>query len=303
VVVTPVFSVHNTTFLKVFEVFFHMNSFTENEKFLRLARLPINDPRIYDLLKSSRFIKQQEELSLPLRDDRCVSMPEFLGRMRKDAGFMAGKNDPDRVFTEAIDGCPRFVNIGKEISIPGSETGEIVITGKKDGRFSEKKGKVAGGMSRSCDDIYSYIAELDRFSADQKTGRAPRPEMKLIKEQRFPKASFIIGKTIPVHKNGDIRKRRHVFASDPEGEIVEEVKMHEVILVPVAEPHHLNPLFGAQPYEPFPIRGRINENSRPLNIEGVAEGITSPIIAGQKADRTEQLLFHGYSPRVAERND
>jgi hypothetical protein len=146
---------------------------------------------------------------------------------------------------------------------------------------------MAGGVSGSCDDVYGYLTDIDRFAADEETGRAPRPEMELITKQWFPKAPFIIRKTIPVKEDGDIGKRRHVSGRDPEGKVVEEVQMHEVILVPVAEPDHLHLLFGAQPDQPFPIRGRIDENARPLDIEGVAEGITSPIIAGKKADRPE----------------
>ena len=235
----------------------------------------------------SGFLKQQEEFTLAFRDYRVVLQPELLGRMIKDAVFMAGQNDPGRQFAETLNGSARLVDAGIEVAIPGPETGEIVITGEKDGSLTEKEGKVTGGVSGRRDDVHGDAAEVDRFAADQETGGKPRPEMKLISKQRFPKEPFGARETVPVQEGGNIGKRRRIPGRNPEGEVVEEVEMHEVILVPVAEPDHLHLLFGAQPDQPFPIRGRVDENARPLDIEGVAEGIASPIVARKKADRAE----------------
>ncbi|MCX5837898.1 MAG: hypothetical protein NTW71_05190 [Deltaproteobacteria bacterium] len=65
-----------------------------------------------------------------------------------------------------------------------------------------------------------------------------------------------------------------------------------MVLVPVAEPDHLHLLFGAETDEPFPVRSRIDEDARAFDIEGMAEGITSPVIAGKDTDRTKGTFFH-----------
>ena len=62
---------------------------------------------------------------------------------------------------------------------------------------------------------------------------------------------------IPVpHSFLKICQRRRVLRRDPQGKIVKEVQMHEMVLVPVAEPDHLYALFGAEPDEPLPAGAR-----------------------------------------------
>jgi hypothetical protein len=70
--------------------------------------------------------------------------------------------------------------------------------------------------------------------------------------------------------------------------------VHEVVLMPVAEPDHLHLLFGSKPDEPFPIGCGIDENARPLDIDGIAVRIASPVFAGKKTDWSYILLFHCY---------
>ena len=72
--------------------------------------------------------------------------------------------------------------------------------------------------------------------------------------------------------------------------------MHEVVLVPVAEPDHLHTLFGSEPDESFPIGCRIDEDPGPFDIEGVAVRITSPVFAGNESEPVQifalPLNFH-----------
>ena len=57
-------------------------------------------------------------------------------------------------------------------------------------------------------------------------------------------------------------------------------------------------LFGSQPDQSFPVGSRIDEDTGPFDIEGIAVGITSPVFAGEKADRSEYLLFHGITDKT-----
>jgi len=65
-----------------------------------------------------------------------------------------------------------------------------------------------------------------------------------------------------------------------------------MVLVPVAEPDHLHPLFGAETDQPFPVRGGIDEDTRAFDIEGMTVGITSSVIAGQETDPAKGTFFH-----------
>jgi len=62
--------------------------------------------------------------------------------------------------------------------------------------------------------------------------------------------------------------------------------------VPVAEPDHLDLLFGAETEESFPTRCGIDQDTGAFDIEGVAEGITAPILTGKKTNRTKSAIFH-----------
>jgi hypothetical protein len=65
-----------------------------------------------------------------------------------------------------------------------------------------------------------------------------------------------------------------------------------MILVPVAEPYHLDLFFGAETEEPFPTRCGIDQNARTFNIEGVAVRVAAPVFAGKEADWTKYSIFH-----------
>ena len=87
-------------------------------------------------------------------------LPESVQRrIFEDAGFMAGQNDPGRNLLKEIDGGPRLVDVGKEVAIPGPETGEVVITRKQDGGLREEEGQMAGGVAGRRDDVHG---ERDR---------------------------------------------------------------------------------------------------------------------------------------------
>jgi hypothetical protein len=116
--------------------------------------------------------------------------------------------------------------------------------------------------------------------------------MELFPKERLPESPFLIIESIPVEEDLQIGKRRGVTGRDPQRKIVEEVQVHEMVLVPVAEPDHLHPLFGAETDEPFPVRCRIDEDARAFDIEGVAAGITPPVFAGEETDWTEGTFFH-----------
>jgi hypothetical protein len=116
--------------------------------------------------------------------------------------------------------------------------------------------------------------------------------MELFPEERLPDSPFLIVEAVPVEEDPQIGKRRGVPGGDPQREIVEEVEVHEMVFVPVAEPNHLHLLFGAETDEPFPVRCRIDEDARAFDIEGVAEGITPPVFAGEETDRTKSAIFH-----------
>ena len=152
---------------------------------------------------------------------------------------------------------------------------------------------MAGGVAGRRDHLHGDVTQPYGFAADEVTGRLSRPEMELIPEERFPEQPFLFGESIPFEEDRDIGKRRRIAGRDPEGKVVEEVEVHEMVLVPVAEPDHLHLLFGTQTDQPFPVRGRIDEDAGAFDVEGVTEGITSPVVAGEKTDRTECLLFHG----------
>jgi len=100
----------------------------------------------------------------------------------------------------------------------------------------------------------------------------------------------------PIHQNIQIGKRRRILQRDPERKVVEEVQMHEMVLVPVAEPDHLDLLFGAETEEPFPTRCGVDQDARTFDIEGVAEGITAPVFTGEEKDRTKSAIFHRHLP-------
>jgi hypothetical protein len=120
----------------------------------------------------------------------------------------------------------------------------------------------------------------------------PGPEMKLILEDRSPETLFRFGKSVPSEEGKEIGQRRRILRRYPEGEVVEEVQVHEVVLMPVAEPDHLHTLFGSEPDESFPIGSRIDENPGPLDIDGIAVRITSTVFTGKKVNRSYYLLFH-----------
>jgi hypothetical protein len=117
--------------------------------------------------------------------------------------------------------------------------------------------------------------------------------MKLFPEERFPELPLLGIEAVPVKQDLKIGQRRRVPRRDPQGKIVKEVQMHEMVLVPVAEPDHLHALFGAEPDEPLPAGGGIDQNARAFDIEGMAEGVATPIFAREETDRSEGLLFHG----------
>jgi hypothetical protein len=125
--------------------------------------------------------------------------------------------------------------------------------------------------------------------------------MELFPEERLPKSPFLIIEAVPVEEDPQIGKRRGVPGGDPQGEIVEEVQVHEMVLVPVAEPDHLHLLFGAETDEPFPVRCRIDEDARAFDIEGVAEGITPPVFAWEETDRTKRTFFHRNDLKIVDR--
>jgi hypothetical protein len=116
--------------------------------------------------------------------------------------------------------------------------------------------------------------------------------MKLIVEDRPPETLFLFRKSVPSEEGGEIGQRRRVLRRYPEGEVVEEVQVHEMVLMPVAEPDHLHTLFGSEPDESFPIGSRIDEDTGPLDIDRIAVRITTPVFTGKKADRSYYLLFH-----------
>jgi hypothetical protein len=116
--------------------------------------------------------------------------------------------------------------------------------------------------------------------------------MELLQQQRSPDPLFLLIESIPCHQNFQIGKRWRILQRDPERKIVEEVQMHEMVLVPVAEPDHFDLLFGAETEEPFPARCGVDQDTRTFDIDGVAEGIATPVFTGEKTDRTKSAIFH-----------
>jgi hypothetical protein len=67
--------------------------------------------------------------------------------------------------------------------------------------------------------------------------------------------------------------------------------MHEMILMPVAEPNGLHPGAFTQLNEPFSVRGRINQYPRAFDINGMAVGIFATVFTGNEPYRPKMLLF------------
>jgi len=65
-----------------------------------------------------------------------------------------------------------------------------------------------------------------------------------------------------------------------------------MVLMPMAEPDHLHPFIVSKTNESLPVGSRIDENARSFDVEGMAEGITAPVIARQETDWTKAALFH-----------
>lgn len=67
-----------------------------------------------------------------------------------------------------------------------------------------------------------------------------------------------------------------------------------MILMPVAEPYGLDPGILSQLNKPFPIRGRIDQNTRTFHIEGMAEGVSTPVFARNKPYGPKMPLFRSH---------
>jgi hypothetical protein len=86
--------------------------------------------------------------------------PEFRGRVFKETGFMTCQNDMGRNPLKQIYRGRRFIDVGKEIPVPGTETGKIIITRKEDGGLPEEEGEMSGGVSRGRDHIHGKVVQV-----------------------------------------------------------------------------------------------------------------------------------------------
>src|SRR5450759_4713408 len=180
----------------------------------------------------------------------------------EDAGFMTGQNNMGRNSLETFDGGARLIDVGKEVPVPGSETSKIVVPDEKYGRLRKEEGEMAGGVTRGRDHLHGELAKADDLAVHEVTGRFSRPEMELFQQQGPPDLLLLLIESIPFHQNIQIGKRRRILLRDPERKVVEEIQMHEMVLVPVAEPDHLDLLFGAETEQLFPTRCGVDQDAR-----------------------------------------
>ena len=65
-----------------------------------------------------------------------------------------------------------------------------------------------------------------------------------------------------------------------------------MILVPVAQPYALNSGICAEPDKPLPVGGRIDQQTGPFYIHGMAKGVPASLLPGDEPYRSEMLLFY-----------
>jgi hypothetical protein len=70
--------------------------------------------------------------------------------------------------------------------------------------------------------------------------------------------------------------------------------MHEMILMPVAEPNGLDSRVFSQLSEPFSVRGRIYQDPCAFDINGMAERIFASVFTGNKPYRPKMLFFFAH---------
>jgi hypothetical protein len=76
-----------------------------------------------------------------------------------------------------------------------------------------------------------------------------------------------------------------------ERKILEEVHVHDVIFMPVAEPYRFHSGVFTELLEAIPVRSGIDQYPCAFNVDGMAEGISSSPFARDKPDRPEMFLF------------
>ncbi len=86
-----------------------------------------------------------------------------------------------------------------------------------------------------------------------------------------------------------------------QGHVIEKIQVHEMILMPMAQPDSPNLLVITQRLESLPVRGRVDQDARAFDEQGMTIGVFAVVLARDKPDGSKASLFHrgSSSPRLA----
>jgi hypothetical protein len=100
---------------------------------------------------------------------------------------------------------------------------------------------------------------------------------------------------VPVEKDSEITEGRRILPANSEGNISKEVEISEMILMPVAQPDFVDSLPIPDFFETILVGGRIDDDSRSLDIDGIAVWVSAPVDAGDEPYRSKMFFFglHG----------
>ena len=149
--------------------------------------------------------------------------------------------------------------------------------------------RVAGGVQH----FDPHGAEVDDLARRQQPIRAARPEMKPFRQQGTPEfAHFARFDTIGVQEACHVGQHRGVGRMHGQGQVIEQVQVHEVVFMPMAQPDRIDPLFRTQALQPRAVSGRVDEDTGAFDVDRVAMGVFSPVGARNETNGAEGLLLH-----------
>jgi hypothetical protein len=150
-------------------------------------------------------------------------------------------------------------------------------------------------MSGGANDFHRYISEGDYIAVFKNGSRFTGSETESFLNKLPPVIPVRVLEIVPVEKDSEVTEGRRILPANSEGNISKEVEISEVILMPVAQPYLLDSLLIPDFSETILVRGRVDDDSRSLNIDGIAVGISAPFDAGDKPHGSKMLFvrLHG----------